>query len=374
MDFELDEAQEAVRAAARAILDDHVTTARLRELEAGDEPIDRALWAKLADANLLGVALPEDVGGSGYGLLELAVLLAEVGRRVAPVPALPTLAMAALPIARHGTVEQRQRLLPGVVDGSSFLTAGLQEGTSRHPLAPATTARPEGGSWLLTGQKVAVPWSTLADRIVVTARTGQRTVGVFVVDPATPGVHLEHGEATNRQPVGVLTLTDAEVAADDVLGDPTDGLQVAQDVYQHAVAGACAVAVGVLDEALRMTAAYISEREQFGRPIATFQGAALRAADAYVDTQAISVATWSAVWRLATGRPCRDELAIAKFWVAEAGQRVAHACQHLHGGVGVDLDYPVHRHFLWAKHLELLLGGGADQLLDLGASLAGADA
>jgi alkylation response protein AidB-like acyl-CoA dehydrogenase len=155
----------------------------------------------------------------------------------------------------------------------------------------------------------------------------------------------------------------------DVLGDPATG-EAAAFLYRHGLAGICATAVGLFDEAVRITAAYISEREQFGKPIATFQGATLRAADAYIDSRAITVAAWSAIWRLATGRDADDALAIAKFWVADGGQRVAHACQHLHGGMGVDTDYPIHRYFLWAKELELALGGATPQLLRLGASIA----
>jgi alkylation response protein AidB-like acyl-CoA dehydrogenase len=127
----------------------------------------------------------------------------------------------------------------------------------------------------------------------------------------------------------------------------------------------------VFDEAVRITADYISEREQFDRPIATFQGATIKAADAFIDTQAVRTTTWSAIWRLSEGRPCDDELAIAKYWVADGGQRIVHNCQHLHGGIGVDTDYPIHRYFLWAKELELTLGGATPQLLKIGASIAG---
>jgi alkylation response protein AidB-like acyl-CoA dehydrogenase len=134
----------------------------------------------------------------------------------------------------------------------------------------------------------------------------------------------------------------------------------------------CATAVGVLDEAIRITAEYISHRQQFGKPIATFQGATLKAADAYIDAGAVRATTWSAVWRLAEGLPCDDELAIAKYWVAYGGQNAVHNCQHLHGGMGVDVDYPIHRYFIWAKDLELTLGGETTQLLKLGASLADA--
>jgi 3-oxocholest-4-en-26-oyl-CoA dehydrogenase beta subunit len=364
VDFTFDEVQEDLRGLAATIIGEQVTAERLKELEAGSDRIDRRLWDELAKANLLGIALRDDVGGSGYGLMEAAVVLQEIGRKVAPVPALATLALGAPAVDRFGTEAQRRALLPGVVDGTTFLTAALDEPANHDPLAPATTAVQDGGGWRLDGVKVGVPWATLADRILVSAGEG-----VFLVDPSDPGVTLEPAEATHREPQGTLTLAGA---TGDRLGGPGD--EVIGFVYRHGVAGICATAVGLFEEAVRITASYISEREQFGKPIATFQGATLRAADAFIDSRAISVATWSAVWRLATGRDSDDALAIAKFWVADGGQRIAHACQHLHGGMGVDVDYPIHRYFLWAKELELALGGATPQLLRLGASMAAAGA
>ena len=371
MDFTFDEVQEDLRGLAAKIVGEQVTAERLKELEAGTERIDRKLWSELAKANLLGIGLPEDDGGSGYGIMELGILLEEVGRNVAPVPVLATLVLGALPIARFGTADQRKQLLPGVVDGTTFLTAAMDEPANHDPLTPTTTARREGSTWRLDGVKVGVPWALLAERILVTAATGDGGIGVFVLDPRGPGVTLEATESTHREPQGYLTLDGAVVDEADVLGD-TGTTEVAEFMYRHALAGICATAVGLFDKAVRITAGYISEREQFGKPLATFQGATLRAADAYIDSRAITVATWSAIWRLATDRDADDALAIAKFWVADGGQRVAHACQHLHGGMGVDIDYPIHRYFLWAKELELTLGGATPQLLRLGASMASA--
>ncbi|MEL7210068.1 MAG: acyl-CoA dehydrogenase family protein, partial [Actinomycetota bacterium] len=123
-------------------------------------------------------------------------------------------------------------------------------------------------------------------------------------------------------------------------------------------------------QAVHLTAEYTKTREQFDRPIATFQAVGQRAADAFIDTEAIRLTTWQAVWRLSEGLPAGEQVSVAKFWAAEGGQRVVHAAQHLHGGMGVDRDYPLHRYFLWAKQLELTLGGATRSLLDLGSSIA----
>ena len=371
MDFTLNETQEDLRKLARSILEERATPERIRDVESSDEGIDRELWAEFAQADLLGVALPEDVGGSGHGIAELCVLLQEVGRRVAPIPLLSTIGLGSLPIAAFGGADQRKRLLAPVLEGTSLLTAALQESARHDPLAVQTTATRDGSRWRLDGTKVAVPHAPLADRIVVSARTGDDATGLFVLDPSARGVAIESTRSTHRELQANITLDGAFVGDDDVLGDPTSGNAELRYAYQHALACMCATAVGVFESAVRITADYISNRQQFGRPIATFQGATLRAADAYIDTEAVDVTTWSAIWQLAEGRDAADALAIAKFWVADGGQRVVHACQHLHGGIGVDTDYPVHRYFLWAKELELTLGGATPQLLRIGASLAG---
>ena len=367
MDFTFDEVQDDLRTLAARIVGDEVTTDRLRELEAGTERIDRKLWAELAKANLLGIAVPERWGGMGYGIMELAILLTEVGRNVAPIPALATLVLGALPIARFGTDEQQGRLLPGVVDGTTFLTAALEEAGNPDLHHPGTIARRGDDNWMLGGEKVAVPWGLLAGTILVSATTDVGEPAVFLVRADASGLTRERSDGTHREPQANLILDGVRVADADLLAQGADVLDV---IEQHALAGLCATGVGVFERAIRITAGYIAEREQFGKPLATFQGATLKAADAYIDTQAISVTTWSAIWRLAEGRPAADELAIAKFWVADGGQRVAHACQHLHGGMGVDIDYPIHRYFLWAKELELRLGGATAQLLRIGESLA----
>ncbi len=373
MDFTLDDVQEDVRKLARTLFDDMAIPARITEVEATEDGIDRDLWAELARAQLLGIAFPEDVGGSGHGILELGILLSEMGRRVAPVPLLSTIGLAGLPIAALGTQEQRKRFLVPVLDGTSLLTAALQESARHDPLDVQTTATRDGSSWRLDGLKVSVPHAPLADLILVSARTGSDSVGLFALDPSASGVTIEPARSTHREVQGHVRLEGAVVSEDDVIGPPDAGMDTLLFTHRHALACMCATAVGVFEEAIRITADYISTRQQFGKPLATFQGATLRAADAYIDAEATNVTTWSAIWKLANDASDVDEaLAIAKYWVADGGQRVVHACQHLHGGMGVDTDYPIHRYFLWAKELELALGGATPQLLRIGEKVAGA--
>ncbi|MBV8986899.1 MAG: acyl-CoA/acyl-ACP dehydrogenase [Acidimicrobiia bacterium] len=358
MDFSFSEEQQEIQNLAAQILGDKVTHERLKEIEASAEWFDRDLWGELVKAGLVGIALPEEHGGGGFGILEAALVLEEIGRTVAPVPYYATVVLGALPIAEFGSDEQKKRLLPGVVDGEVILTAALSEDLNLDPMSPTTTAK----NGRLNGTKMLVPAAHLATAIIVPTSDG-----VFVVDPKGDGVEIERLITTSGEPQFKVTLNDAE---GEPLGDASQGAEITEWIVQRATAALCAIQLGVCEQALKMTAEYTSTREQFERPLAAFQAVAQRAADAYIDTEGVRLTAWQAVWRLAEGLPSADEIAVAKFWAAEGGQRVAHAAQHLHGGIGVDVDYPLHRYFLWAKQCELTLGSATPQLVKLGKSLA----
>jgi alkylation response protein AidB-like acyl-CoA dehydrogenase len=369
MDFSFTEEQEAARSLAAQIFE-QLTHERLKEVEAGEERIDRKCWADMAEAGLLGLPLPESAGGSGLGYLEAALVLEEAGRAVAPVPYLATVVMGALPIARFGGDALRSRL-PGVVAGETVLTAALVDGAlGADPLRPPTTATRDGAGYRLDGLKICVAAGMSADAVVVPASTADGAVGLFLLDPGASGVRLERQEPTTGIPDARIELDGARVADADTLVCGPGGDEALEWLVQRAQTGMCMLAAGVCDRALHMTAEYTKTREQFERPIATFQAVGQRAADAYIDTQAVRYTAYHAAWRLDQDLDATAEVAVAKFWTAEGGQRVVHAAQHLHGGIGVDRDYPLHRYFLLAKELELTLGGSTASLLRLGRVLA----
>ncbi|CAN5787956.1 acyl-CoA dehydrogenase family protein [soil metagenome] len=371
MDFTLTDDQAAIAELAGRILADKLPPERLTELEEAGDGFPADVWAELARADLLGLCLPAADGGGGYGMVEAALILEEIGRTVAPVPFLPTIVLGAMAIAEHGTPEQRARWLPGVISGDALLTVAVaEEGGATVPDASPVAAVADGAGWRLDGQRAFVPVADRAGVVLVPARTGERRSGVFLVDPRGAGVGLEAQVTTTGEVQWLMTLDGA--VAHDALGDPDDGGPIVAGLVDRAVAGSCAIQAGVCEAALRLTASYTSERHQFGAPIATFQAVAQRAADAYIDTEAVRLTARQAAWRVAAGVPAAEALSIAKFWAAEGGQRVVHAAQHLHGGIGVDVDYPLHRYFRWAKQYELAFGGASAHLRRLGARLAAA--
>ncbi len=372
MDFALTEEQHAVAEAAAGLFAGLVDPERVAAVECSDDRVDRELWQALAAADLLGLAVPEEQGGGGYGLMELCLLLEAQGNVVAPVPIWATLVLGALPIAYFGSAAQRERWLPGVVSGQVLLTAALNGSAASPTSSPAVSARADGDGFVLDGCEPAVPQAHVADRVLVPARVGGDGDAVLLalVDPHAAGVTLERTVTTNREIHPHLRFDAVAVAADDVLVGPDLGRAALRFVLTASTIALCALQVGVCEAALSQTAEYLNGRHQFGRPLSTFQGTMLRAADGAIDIEAMRVTWQNAAWRFDTGRDAADAAGVAKWQASERGQRTVHATQHLHGGVGADITYPIHRYFLWGKQIELLLGGPSAQLARLGASIA----
>jgi alkylation response protein AidB-like acyl-CoA dehydrogenase len=372
MDFSLSDEQRDLRDLVARILSDRVTAERLAALDSGGQWLDREVWQELARSGVLGVPLPEEAGGGGAGFLETHLILQAAGAAVGHLPLWPVLVLGALPVAEFGSPEQRDRLLKPVIAGEGMLTAALSGDG-----ALEATAYRAGSGWRVDGLLGAVPIGQLADRVLVPAAVGHPEgegrggdVVVLIVDPRGPGVTVRAQQTVNGEPQAELELAGAEVAEADVLAGPETGRQALGWMLEHAWAGLASLQAGLCDRVVRMSAEYTSGREQFGRPIASFQAVGQRMADAYIDAEAMRLTSLQAAWRLAEGLPATDEVAIAKWWAAEGGHRVLHAAQHVHGGVGVDLDYPLHRFFLAGKQVEFALGPATRHLLRLGSRLA----
>jgi 3-oxo-4-pregnene-20-carboxyl-CoA dehydrogenase alpha subunit len=327
MNFSLAESQQAVAQLAGQVL-------------TGADP-----WKELAQAGLLDVSPP---GGLGAG--DVAVLLTEIGRRATPysMKALATLMTGALPVLRWGRADLRRALLPGVASGELTLTAALREPSDPEPAHPATTIT----DGKITGTKVGVLAAEQAARILVTASSG-----VVLVDPAAEGASLARTPSSSGQPEYTLRMDRAPVDA--VLGPA----ECARDLYQLAVAGACALADGAVAGALALTRDHVATREQFGRPLAAFQAVSQQIAEVYIASRTLHLATLSACWRLAEGRPAGADLDVAGYWCAEHAPRSVRICHHLHGGLGMDVTYPLHRYSSLVADLTRFLGG-ADYRLE----------
>ena len=296
-------------------------------------------------------------------------MLVEVGRTVAPVPYLASIVTGASAIATFGSRDQQQRWAAPAARGEVILAAALAEGEGEDVRLPATTASQSDGGWRLSGTKTTVLGGTIADLVLVPASTPHGTA-VFLVTPDDPGVTIQRQHVTGGDGTALIELSSAALPDDRVLGGIAAGAEIIDWLAGRATVGLCALQLGVTERALELTAAYARSREQFGKPIGSFQAVSQRLADAYIDIEGIRLTLWQAAWRLAEGLPSDTEIATAKFWAAEAGHRVAHTAVHVHGGVGIDMDGDVHRYFVAAKHNEFALGGATAQLRRIGVALA----
>jgi alkylation response protein AidB-like acyl-CoA dehydrogenase len=367
MDFALSEEQQELQGLARQILTDSMTLPHLKARDFSDDYYDRDTWSEFAKANLLGVSFSESVGGLGLGFLDLCFVLREIGRHVAPLPALPTLVAAGLPIARFGT-DAQQAVLAKVVAGDVLITAALFE-AGADPEQPTTTATRDGDGWRIDGVKSNVAGAATAELILVPARA-DGGIGIFLVPGNAAGLTTARQETMNHEPLCEVRLDGVQVGADAQLGTTEQGGEILTWTRNRATVAACAIVCGVAEEALRITAEYTTQRKQFDRAIGTFQAVGQRMADCFIDSQAIELTMQQAATHLDEGRDDPLEIATAKFWAADGGNRIGHAALHIHGGISIDLDYSIHRYFLWLKQYEFTLGSATPQLLAIGKVLA----
>ncbi len=374
MDFSFSDDQQAIRDLAAQIFGDRASDEFLLQFGRGDETYDEPLWQTLAEQGLLGIAIPEEHGGSGLGLMELCLMLEEQGRRVAPIPLFSSLVLGALPIAQFGSDELKSAWLPKVATGEARLTAAIAEMNMNPALREPVELAHDGEHWVLNGSRAVVPDGATADAILVPAVDGDGGKTLFLVDTSKPGVTLTALDiGLSGERAAHLSLEDVRLDDSDVLGEPGGGGEILAWLEERANIGHCALQVGVTEEAMKRTAEYLGERQQFGVPLGSFQALAMRMADSYIDVEAIRSMYWLALGRLSEGLDARAEVRAAKWWACEAAHRVTCTAQHLHGGIGADVEYPIHRFFLLAKQVSYSLGNAGSQLEKLGRLLASDD-
>lgn len=361
MDFTRTEAAQDLSGLVGTIVDSVCTPDHQRELDGLDQRFDEHLWEKLIHADILSTAAPEDVGGGGFGVLEQTAILTGLGRQLAAVPYLESVVLAAGALSRFGTDEQRRDWAAPAVAGLRVMTVALDGELGQGPVVAAAA----DGGFRLTGTRTQVPYGPVADAYLVPAETDSG-FKVFLVASDDPGVSVTPLETTGQNSSAELELAGVDLPATRVVG----GADAVSWLTTYRAVGLTAYQLGVLKRALELTAEYARTREQFDRPIGSFQAVAQRLADDYIDIQGLRLTLEQAAWRLSEDLPADVEVATAAFWAAEAGHRVAHTSVHVHGGVGIDTDHQVHRYFITAKQTEFALGGATAALRVIGRELA----
>jgi alkylation response protein AidB-like acyl-CoA dehydrogenase len=378
MDFELDETQRIIASSAADVLTGVSQAAVPAAPDPAGADYDRGSWQALAKAGLLALTLPSWLDGDGLGALEAAVLLTEVGRRAATVPALATIMLGVLPVVRWGSQDLQARVLAGVGAGDTLLTAAVRERSTPMAAEPVTAVTLSGGAsgsaaWgTVSGTKIGVQYADEASWILVPARLPDAGSAVVVVDREAAGISLVRTPVSGEAPEYTVELADTPITG--VLGIGERGAAHAgaavDDIYRLAVAGAAATGDGAVAGALALTTSYLATRHQFGRPLATFQAVAQQVADVYVAGRTLHLAAISACWRLATDRDAGEDADVAAYWLAQEAPAALRTCHHLHGGIGMDISYPLHRYSSMVNDLVRFVGG-RDYRLDLLAGRAG---
>ena len=361
MDFTTTEAAQDLGGLVDTIVDAVCTPEHQRELDGLEQRFDRELWGKLIDADILSSASASALGGDGFGVLEQVAILVALGHQLAAVPYLDSVVLAAGALARFGTEELQQEWGTPAVRGEKILTVALHGEMGEGPVRAVRA----GEGYRVTGTRTQVGFGPVADAFLVPAETDSGTA-VFLVAANDPGVSVNALETTGLGSVGHLTLDGTQVDATRTVGDA----EAVAWLETLATLGGSAFQLGVLERGLQMTAEYARTREQFDRPIGSFQAVGQRLADGYIDVKGLRLTLTQAAWRVSEDLPAEIDVASAAFWAADAGHRVAHSIVHVHGGVGVDTDHPVHRYFLAAKETEFALGGATRQLRRIGRELA----
>jgi len=343
VDFSRDQTQDAVAEVAAGLLE-----------RGGGKPTGE-IWTSFVAADLTTLALPGRLGGAELGLPAIATLLTEIGRAAAQLPALATFGLGVLPLLELADGTEHDALLELVGKGA-VLTAALSEPGSPFTLRPATTAVAEGDLLIVDGLKVGVPYADRAEAILVPT-----DAGVVLVDPSADGVTLTPTPTSTGEPEFAVRFDEVRV--------PNAALLHGDLVALHRIALACigALCDGLLSGATQLTASHVGTRHQFGKPLATFQAVAQEIADVYVISRTLHVAALSAVWRLGEGLDAASDLDVVAYWIAAEVPKAMQVCHHLHGGIGVDVSYPMHRYSSQVKDLARMVGGTSHRLDLLGA-------
>jgi len=374
MDFSFDDEQELFKRSARKFFETYCDKSVVSELEASESGFSQELWQGMAELGWMGAIIPSEYDGLELSLLDLGVLFEEIGRAAMPGPMLSS-TMGTLAVLAAGTDEQKQSFLPKIAAGGCVMTAAIEEPAVNYDMkCISVQASSEGDRYQINGTKRFVPYATVANFFLVAARTGgapgeEKGVTLFLVDRQAPGFRFSPMKTLAADRQFQVDIDGVTVPSGNLLGERGEACSLLEDLQKKTAALQCVEMVGGAQKELEMTSEYIKVRNQFDRPIGSFQSVQHRAADMYTDVLGARLAAYRALWCLSQGMPADREVSVAKYFTNKACQRVAFSAQQLHGGIGFTLEYDLHFYYRRAKAFELKFGPQALHLRKLGAAL-----
>ena len=362
MDFGFSEEQEMLRTLARDFLTTECPKAKVRELEKDEKGYDPEMWRNMAELGWMGLVFPEEYGGTEASLMELAVLMEEMGRNILPGPFFSTVVLCALPILEYGSSEQKAKFLPQIAKGEAIWALALTESSGSYEASEIRLrASLEGEGYVLEGDKLFVPDAHIADYLLVVARTGEEKgpeegITLFIVDAKDPAVEVEVIPTIAGDRQCRVSFNNVRVAKNNILGDAGQGWNIVDFILQTAAILKCAEISGACQAVLDMTSAYAKERVQFDRPIGSFQAVQHKLADMLIDVEGIHYLLYQAAWGISVGSPSKLQISIAKAKASEAYQRICIDGIAAHGAIGFTMDHDIGLYYRRVKAAEFAAG------------------
>jgi alkylation response protein AidB-like acyl-CoA dehydrogenase len=364
MDFNLSEEQEMLRKSARDFLEDKCPKTLVREMETDEKGYPPDLWQEIGGLGWMGLAFPESYGGSGMGFIDLAILLEEMGRACLPGPFLSSVVLGGFTILDTGSDAQKQKYLPDIASGRSIFTLALTEVDARYDaVSIAATATADGDDFVIEGTKLFVPDIHVADHLLCVARTEQTAnpeegLTIFIMDVSSPCLSHSALKTISGDKLFEVVFDRVRVPRENILGQPGKGWEVVRRIIERGAIAKCCDLVCCLQRVLEMTLDYAKERQQFDRPIGSFQVIQHYCVDMATDVDSTRFSTYQAAWMLSEGLPCRKEIAVAKAWAGEAYERVVTLAHQIHGAIGCTIDHDLQFYTKRGKAAQLSFGDG----------------
>lgn len=362
MDFGFSEEQEMLRTLARDFLTTECPKAKVREMEKDEKGYDPEMWHNMAELGWMGLVFPEEYGGTDASLMELAVLMEEMGRNILPGPFFSTVVLCALPILEYGTSEQKAKFLPQIAKGEAIWALALTESSGSYEVSEIRLrASLEGEEYVLKGDKFFVPDAHIADYLLVVARIGEgketeEGITLFIVDAKDPAVKVEVIPTIAGDRQCRVSLNNVRAAKNNILGDVGQGWNIVDFILQRAAILKCAEISGACQAVLDMTSAYAKERVQFDRPIGSFQAVQHKLADMLIDVEGIHYLLYQAAWGISVGSPSKLQISIAKAKASEAYQRICIDGIAAHGAIGFTMDHDIGLYYRRVRAAEFAAG------------------
>jgi alkylation response protein AidB-like acyl-CoA dehydrogenase len=362
MDFSFTEEQDMLRMSAKDFLAKECPKARVREMAKDERGYDPQVWHRMAELGWMGLVLPEEYGGMGASLMDLVILMEEMGRNILPGPFFSTIALCALPLLEYGSSEQKTRFLPQIAKGEAMWAFGLAESSGKYKASEVKLrAVLKGTNYVLQGHKLFVTDAHVADYILVAGRTaeGERPedgITLFIVDARGPNVKMEAIPTIGGDKQFKVSFDRAVVPKDSILGKTGNGWHIVDFTLQRAAVLKCAEMSGACQAVLDMTSSYAKERIQFDRPIGSFQAIQHKLADMLIDVEAVQYLLYQAAWGVSVGLPSLWQISAAKAKANEAYQRICIEAIAAHGAIGYTMDHDIGLYYRRVKAAQFAAG------------------